>query len=239
MEEEVKDKICGHAKPMDKKKKIVIITATACALLAVILGFLIWGLTFKAGGLVDRKVICVEDSTLFNGDSITIPVKMKNGFSTPTHQKFHSDLTILQLCELAKDYDSNQNYEIHNNKAYLYKVKSDKVIARAVLSKHDAIYDNLNYTLQHLSVEGIVFPIHLTEKFFNEEITFSDTIYRWYAISFMTVDELVNWLDSTGLYKLEINAQKDTVIVTDIEKDSPKVQIYFNGNIIAVKAIYN
>ena len=55
----------------------------------------------------------------------------------------------------------------------------------------------------------------------------------------MTVDELVNWLDSTGLYKLEINDQKDTVIVTDIEKDSPKAQIYFNGNIIAVKAIYN
>ncbi len=239
MEEEVKDKICGHAKPMDKKKKIVIITATACALLAVILGFLIWGLTFKAGGLVDRKVICVEDSTLFNGDSITIPVKMKQGLYSPSHQVFYSEKSISELCELAKNYDSNQNYEIHNNKAYLYKVKSDKVIARAVLSKHDAIYDNLNYTLQHLSVEGIVFPIHLTEKFFNEEITFSDTTYSWYAISFMTIDELVNWLDSTGLYKLEINAQKDTVIVTDIEKDSPKAQIYFNGNIIAVKAIYN
>ena len=239
MEEEVKDRINGHAKPMSKKKKIVIITATACVLLVVILGFIIFGLTYQPCGFVDKKVICVSDSTIFNGDTITIPVKMKQGIDTPSHQVFYSEKSILELCELAKNYNSNLNYEIHNNKAYLYKVKSDKVIARAVLSNHDAIHGKLNYTLQHLYVEGIVFPIHLTTKFFNEEITFNNTTYRWYAISFMTIDELANWLDSTGLYELEINTQKDIVIVTDIEKDSHKAQIYFNGNIIAVKAIYD
>ncbi len=224
----------------ETKKAIWIHVIVFSVIAIVVLGIFFPIIVTNNMDRANSKQICIVDRSIkISGEQIVIPVKMKNGFSTPTHQKFHSDLTILQLCELAKDYDSNQNYEIHNNKAYLYKVKSDKVIARAVLSKHDAIYDNLNYTLQHLSVEGIVFPIHLTEKFFNEEITFNDTIYRWYAISFMTVDELVNWLDSTGLYKLEINTQKDTVIVTDIEKDSPKAQIYFNGNLIAVKAIYN
>ena len=230
-----------NVKMSPKKKKLIIAGVTiAIVIIAIVLLGIFLPIITMSNDRTNAKQISIEDRSIkISGEQIVIPVKMKNGISTPTHQKFHSDLTILQLCELAKDYDSNQNYEIHNNKAYLYKVKSDKVIARAVLSKHDAIYDNLNYTLQHLSIEGIVFPLYLTEKFFDEEITFSDTTYSWYAISFMTIDELVNWLDSTGHYKLEINAQKYTVIVTDIEKDSPKAQIYFNGNIIAVKAIYN
>ena len=154
----------------ETKKAIWIHVIVFSVIAIVVLGIFFPIIVTNNMDRANSKQICIVDRSIkISGEQIFIPVKMKNGFSTPTHQKFHSDLTILQLCELAKDYDSKIKYEIQNDKAYIYKEKKGTIVARGLLYDNHYIFGNLNYTLCTMKIEGIIFPLHLTEKFLDRK----------------------------------------------------------------------
>lgn len=202
-----------------------------------LIGLVIFFVVTPIGSNHNAKEIRVYDETIPYNESIVLPVKMKNGTWTPTHQSFHSDLSLTQLCELAKNYDNNVSYEIYDDKAYLYKTKNSNIVARVMLTKNNYKSGDLNYTMQNLYAEGIVFPLHLTKKFFDEPIVFNDITYSWYAIAFITPTDMVKWLSDLNLYSVELNSQNDTICCIS-KNSSSKTYIYFNGNIVAVKTIY-
>lgn len=137
---------------------------------------------------------------------------MKRGYSTPSCQTFNSSFSIEELCALAVEYDSNVKFtKINDNQAYLYKEKSGKIIARTALHKVSET-EYLNYVLENMYVKGIVFPTHLTSSFYDQDIVLNGKTYNWYAVSFITIDELIDWLNNIGIYTLEVNKQRDTII---------------------------
>ena len=224
----------------ETKKAIWIHVIVFSVIAIVVLGIFFPIIVTNNMDRANSKQICIVDRSIkISGEQIVIPVKMKNGFSTPTHQKFHSDLTILQLCELAKDYDSKIKYEIQNDKAYIYKEKKGTIVARGLLYDNHYIFGNLNYTLCTMKIEGIIFPLHLTEKFFDEQITINDCTYQWYAVSFMTIEQMVEWLGEIGLYNVQVNDLNNTIICQDAKTNKDITEIYFDGNLIAVRKLYD
>lgn len=222
-------------KQLSKNTKIILISAVATIMVAVIVVLLVFCLT--PVGTNNRSKINVVDA-LQTDNSITIPVKMKNGYYSPTSQTFSSKLSTAELCKLASEYDSSVKYELNGDKAYLYKTNGDKITARIALFKHQSIGKNLNYTANNMDIEGVIFPMHLTEKQVNEKIKLNGIEYNWYAVSFMTIDTLTDWLNKIGIYSVEINAQNDTLVCSRKVGDKQiKTQIHFNGNIVAVKSL--
>ena len=230
-----------NVKMSPKKKKLIIAGVTiAIVIIAIVLLGIFLPIITMSNDRTNAKQISIEDRSIkISGEQIVIPVKMKNGISTPTHQKFHSDLTILQLCELAKDYDSKIKYAIQNDKAYIYKEKKGTIVARGLLYDNHYIFGNLNYTLCTMKIEGIIFPLHLTEKFFDEQITINDCTYQWYAVSFMTIEQMVEWLEEIGLYNVQVNDLNNTIICQDAKTNKDITEIYFDGNLIAVRKLYD
>lgn len=218
---------------LDKKKGIILIICSVIVLIVSIVIAVVIPLCVPAGGRVNQKEVFVEDA-INSEERIVIPVKMKNGYSTPSHQAFNSTLSIEDLCRLASEHNKNVKYQIVGNNAYLYKEVDGKIVARATLHKSD-YYEDLNYVLENMYVNGIVFPTHLTEKFTREKITVQGEEYHWYAVSFMTIDTLTQWLSSFGIYTLEVKEEKGTIICRHSDGTSEITnKILFDGNLICI-----
>ncbi len=217
----------------NKKSLFFIIICIIVLILIILIGVII-PQCLKAGGEVNQKQISVVDS-INSEEEIIIPVKMKKGYSTPGYQAFNSTLPIKKLCELAAEYNESIKYEIYDKNAYLYSEKSGKIVARAVLHKNSG-EGYLNYVLENMNIQDIIFPTHLTEKYFLESIVLNGVKYNWYAVSFMSIDTLFDWLKNIGIYKLEMNIEKNTIICNYINNGKQfEREIYFEGNLIAIK----
>lgn len=235
--EEKKDSIGGRSKPIPKKKMMIIVITTLCVLLAVFVGIIIWQATSTAPSLTNLNKVEVSDCLNAN-QSITIPIKVKKVYYNPFKQQFDSDLSLKQLCTKATEYDSNVKYQITGDVACLYKETDGKIIARAALHNKSTKTD-YKYLLENMYVEGIVFPTHKAINIVDNRIVLNETEYNCYAVSFMTVDELYNWLIGIENYKVERLSQ-DTIICNYKNNNTPcKTQIYFDGNLIALKEIGN
>lgn len=235
--EEEKDRINGHSKPIPKKKLMIIVICIACVIVAALIGIIIWQSTFTAPSLTNLDKVAVLDCLNAN-QSVTIPIKVKKVYYNPYYQTFDSDLSFVQLCEKATEYDSNVKYQTSENIAYLYKEVDGKIVARAVLYNKTR-ETNFKYILDNMSVEGIVFPKHLVHRFIDEQITLNDTKYECYAVNFTSIDEFSDWLNSIGIYTLEINTEKDKLICSFTKSGyTQKTELYFNGNLVAIKQIH-
>lgn len=227
--------IKGEIDMQAKTKKYLLFSTIALIIISLIVGLVVYFTCSADDTIVTNKII-VNDA-LNNKQTITIPIKKSKVIYTPYNQLFYSETSVSKLCENAVANDSTLKYELHNDKAYIYKVSGNKIIARIVIQK-DISKDGYNYRADNMLIENIVFPIHLTEKIINSKITLNNELYDIYAVTFMTIDDMANWLESIGIYDLEINAEKDTIMCRNKNsQNSMPVKIHFNGNLVAIKTI--
>lgn len=62
MENEVKDRINGHSKPMSKKKKIIFIVSVLAVLLTTIIGIVVWCVTLECPAIPPNQLNVIEYS---------------------------------------------------------------------------------------------------------------------------------------------------------------------------------
>lgn len=216
----------------EKTKKYITIGVLVAIIVALATTLIVWALT--PVGLNNKSEIKIQDA-IDSKESIVIPVKMKNGVYTPSYQSFHSDLSLKELCDLTVKNDATIKFEIKDNKAYLCKLKDEKVVARCVLLKRNEIVKDLNYTASNMLVEGVVFPIHLTQAEVKEPITIANEQYGWSAVAELSVQTLSEWFNSVGIYELQIEGN----IITCKDKVAGKniAKVLVKDNLVAVKAL--
>ena len=62
MENEVKDRINGHSKPMSKKKKRIVIASVLAVLLTTIIGIVVWCVTLECPAVPPNQLNVIEYS---------------------------------------------------------------------------------------------------------------------------------------------------------------------------------
>ncbi|MDE6967333.1 MAG: hypothetical protein K2P12_01630 [Clostridia bacterium] len=219
-----------------KTKKYLLYSILALVIILLIVGLTVY-FTYSADDTITTNKVVVTDA-INNEQTITIPIKKSKVIYSPNNQLFYSDTSLSKLCENAAANDSTLKYELHNDKAYIYKVVDNKIVARIALQA-DTSKSGYNYRAHNMLVKDIVFPVHLTEKVIDSKITINNELFDKYAVTFMTIDDMSSWLNCIGIYDLEINAEKDTIICTNkTPQNSLPVKIHFNGNLVAIKIIH-
>ncbi|MCX4367640.1 MAG: hypothetical protein OSJ67_06565 [Clostridia bacterium] len=158
---------------MSKTQKKTVAIIAVLALIAIVV--IVIALSCFTVGRHDRKSILVES---YYGDcEIEIPVKMRNGVYTPTHNAFGSDLSIAQLAEKVKIHTykgTSYEVELYGDRALIKAIKDNEVKGFAVLIDRGKYYDkNIRYFLTNChkmmnigegKTKGALIPWHLINR---------------------------------------------------------------------------
>lgn len=176
-------------------------------------------------GLNNMDSIRVSDG-INSQEFIEIPVKMKAGFYSPYLNRFDSDKSIKDLCEVFvnNENDGDKEYEIFDDVVYLTKSISGEIIARAVLYDRKGDDKEFEYDLSDMQVKGCILPVHLFNEVGYEYSADNVSIYT----SAITLSEMNAWL----------NDLEYTVIVTDNMITTSTCAIEFKeNNVIEIVSI--